>query len=312
MLAFWLVTLCFLSSTVAAWPLQDIFRRQTATAPTKFMFIFGDSYTATGFSMSGTQPSVSNPLGNPPVPGIRLSGGDMWVDTVMKSYARNGTVAYDFAVAQNTVNSSRVQNPNPPTPNGDFRGQLALFESTIGAAASSKLKWKAANTLFINWFGINDIVIQAFQGRNGSTAQAILGPDVADYFGRLERQWQLGGRNFITILVPPISKIGAFGWGTGPDAANVAALTQYWNAQMQSANSQFQKLHPYASSRIVDPTATFNTILSNPQQYGAPNATCWSFPEGQPCLWHDFGHPGIVIQTAFGKQMGSLIQSIGF
>jgi hypothetical protein len=37
MLSFLLVAICFLSSTAFAWPLQDIFRRQTA--PSKFMFI---------------------------------------------------------------------------------------------------------------------------------------------------------------------------------------------------------------------------------------------------------------------------------
>lgn len=127
----------------------------------------------------------------------------MWIDTVMKSYARSGTVAYDFAVGANAVNSSRVQDSNPPpSPVGDFRAQLAVFEKNVGTAATSKIKWKSANSLFVNWFGINDVAIQVYQGRNRSVSEAILGPDVTDYFGRLERQWQLGGRNFVTVLVP--------------------------------------------------------------------------------------------------------------
>lgn len=34
----------------------------------RHLFTFGDSYTQTGFSVKGTQPSVGNPLGNPPYP----------------------------------------------------------------------------------------------------------------------------------------------------------------------------------------------------------------------------------------------------
>lgn len=153
-------------------------------------------------------------MGNPPLPGLRLSGGDIWLDVVMKNYTRAGTVAYDFAVGANAVNSSRVQDSNPPpSPIGDLRGQLAGFESSIGAAGSGKVKWTSTNTLFVNWFGINDVAIQVYQGRDRATAQAILGPDVTDYFGRMERQWQLGARNFVTVLVPRKSCITHLGGG---------------------------------------------------------------------------------------------------
>ena len=37
------------------------------------MFIFGDSYTTTGFEVNGTQPSRENPLGNPEYPGYTSS-----------------------------------------------------------------------------------------------------------------------------------------------------------------------------------------------------------------------------------------------
>jgi hypothetical protein len=36
----------------------------------------GDSYSQTGFSITGTKPSVSNPIGNPAFPGYTTSNGN--------------------------------------------------------------------------------------------------------------------------------------------------------------------------------------------------------------------------------------------
>ncbi|KIJ30182.1 carbohydrate esterase family 16 protein [Sphaerobolus stellatus SS14] len=44
-------------------------------------FSFGDSYTDTGFNITGpfAGPGVANPLGNPVFPGFTSSGGENWV-----------------------------------------------------------------------------------------------------------------------------------------------------------------------------------------------------------------------------------------
>jgi hypothetical protein len=39
----------------------------------------GDSYSSTGYDVTGKYPSESNPLGNPPYPGWTTSGGPNWV-----------------------------------------------------------------------------------------------------------------------------------------------------------------------------------------------------------------------------------------
>jgi len=41
----------------------------------KYWFGFGDSYTADGFLLTGTQPAAGNPIGNPPPPYAILSDG---------------------------------------------------------------------------------------------------------------------------------------------------------------------------------------------------------------------------------------------
>lgn len=52
--------------------------RDSNASGTKYLFIFGDSYTATGFDINGAKPTTSNPIGNPDLPGWTSSGGLNW------------------------------------------------------------------------------------------------------------------------------------------------------------------------------------------------------------------------------------------
>ncbi|KJX97991.1 cellulose-binding gdsl lipase acylhydrolase like protein [Zymoseptoria brevis] len=287
--------------------------RQT-TKPSKYLFIFGDSYTMTGFNISSTpQPSVSNPLGNGAFPGVRQSGGDMWVDMLMKNNARAGTVVYDLAVGGNPVNAAMVKSSIAlPEPVTDYRDQLQQFTSLIGSASSNKIGWNSTNSLFISAFGVNDVALQAYAGRNASVGQQVLQPDVVDYFNIFGQQYSMGVRKFVVILVPPIFRAGVFGYGNSSNAADVKTMTTWFNNQIKSRAATFRSQYPLASLSIADPTPYFNTILDNPTRYGAPNSTCQSYPAGQPCLWHDFIHPGIVLQRTFGQVMSNALRSLGF
>lgn len=255
----------------------------------------------------------------------RLSGGDIWLDVVIDNYTRRA-VAYDFAVGGNTVNSSRVQagpfSAGPPI--YDFTDQHAEFESV-----SNQIRWNRYNSIFISWFGINDVAVQVYRGRSFDEAQSLLLPDIGDYFRLLRRQYRIGARKFITVLVPRKSSISllddfgianapltainrapVFGYGTAANAPDVDQVLQYWNQNMKQEHDKFRRRHPFADARIVDPTDLFNRILNDPETYGAPNSSCFNFPEGQPCLWHDFIHPGIVIQAELGNLIGRVVRSM--
>lgn len=108
-----------------------------------------------------------------------------------------------------------------------------------------------------------------------------------------------------------------FGYGdtSNPNSVEIKNLTAYWNSQVQSQGFFWQFEHPDVTYDIVDPSDTFNKILDDPTAYGAPNAscaTCVSYPQGEPCLWVDFIHPGVVIQDAFGGVMGPIVKEKGF
>jgi hypothetical protein len=89
-----------------------------------------------------------------------------------------------------------------PKPISDFTGQMNAFQSALGSSRNNKIGWNSTNSIFISVFGVNDVALQAYAGRNVATGQAILQPDVVDYFSILARQYNLGIRKFAIVLTP--------------------------------------------------------------------------------------------------------------
>lgn len=134
----------------------------------------------------------------------RQSGGNIYLDTISSNVLRNQTPIYNFAVGANPVNYSRAQFSQQYIVQGpvkDFRDQQAQFE--ILNRNKAALGWNSTNSLFISFFGINDVAVQIYSGRNSASVyEPILRADVADYWSLIERQYRLGGRRFLTVLVP--------------------------------------------------------------------------------------------------------------
>lgn len=74
----------------------------STSATAKTWFSFGDSYTATGFSATGSQPSSGNPLGNPSFPGNTACGNGIinWVGYLANTYNTVLLSVYNHAVSK--------------------------------------------------------------------------------------------------------------------------------------------------------------------------------------------------------------------
>lgn len=139
-----------------------------------YLFIFGDSYTSTGFRIDGELPSLSNPLGNPPYPGDTSSGLANWADYLTVEYNRSAVLTYDFAVGGATI----VNRLSDPIPKGQWLNTIqtqiervflpAVKEGRIPKGGEKKVEegdeewdgvggWTSENSLFVIWIGINDI-----------------------------------------------------------------------------------------------------------------------------------------------------------
>lgn len=112
----------------------------------KHLFIFGDSYTTTGFNTSGPQPSVANPLGNPAFPGYTSSNGPNWVDFLTLTYNKTFVETVNLAYGGATVDSALVA-PYLPT----VLSLKEQVEEEFLPTYSKKPKffdWKSDDTIF--------------------------------------------------------------------------------------------------------------------------------------------------------------------
>lgn len=113
----------------------------------------GDSYTATGFSISGTPPSVGNPLGNPTYPGSTTTGGENWIDAATTKTNHSLILTYNFAYSGATIDAALVAPFDPSI--RSLVDQVTQF--TTWSAAKNPKPWTSSNALFSIWIGINDI-----------------------------------------------------------------------------------------------------------------------------------------------------------
>lgn len=112
----------------------------------------GDSYTTTSFNSSSTLPSIGNPLGNPPYPGLTADGGENWVDFLTTTYNKSLILTYDFAWGGATIDAKLVT----PGSGISLADEVNTFLNKFASKPSST-PWQTHNTLFSVWIGINDI-----------------------------------------------------------------------------------------------------------------------------------------------------------
>jgi hypothetical protein len=163
---------------------------------TKYIFSFGDSYSETGFIISGPKPFAHrNPIGNPPFPGSTTCNGTNWIGHLITTFAKSPTVAYTFAYSGGVVDRSIV---TPYMPEVQTLGdQTATFRTNL-ACKPDYAPWKAENTLFALWFGINDIGTSW----GADCDDAWIGKVLDSYFEQVQILHDSGGRNFVLLTVP--------------------------------------------------------------------------------------------------------------
>ena len=180
----------------------------TSTAPVdncslQYLISFGDSYSQTGFDVTGTKPSSGNPLGNPPLPGWTASGGLNWVGFLASVYNQSTMLSYNFAYGGATTNASIVQ-PYASTVLS-LIDQVALFSGSI-AKKPSYAPW-GDNALFAVWIGVNDVGNSWWLSNYDSIVSQIMDT----YFGQLKIMYNAGARNFVLLTVPRKSPLSCSG-----------------------------------------------------------------------------------------------------
>ncbi|RAL11340.1 SGNH/GDSL hydrolase family protein [Aspergillus homomorphus CBS 101889] len=272
---------------------------RAATSPTYF-FTFGDSYSQTGFSASGTQPSAAAPMGNPDLGIGTTTNGPNYIGYLTTKENASLVLSYNLAAGGATIDNALI-----PAYPGDVAAQLRLFEDVYSSKPASA-PWTSKNAVFGFWIGINDIG-NAYATTNAETYTPRL-------IARLKKQvaqiHAKGGRKFLFLNVPPTSRSPFFLDQGNATVAQHAAYLATYNRNLKAMVEEFKKEHKDVTTVFYDSWSYMTKVLDNPTAYGFPDATCIN-DDGTSCIWWNNYHPGMKYHLLQAEDMKAQMKVLG-
>ncbi|KAL5118841.1 hypothetical protein ACEQ8H_003163 [Pleosporales sp. CAS-2024a] len=255
----------------------------------KHLFVFGDSYTQTGFDPTATQPTASNPLGNPPWPGWTSSNGPNWLGFLTATYNHSSILAYNLAYGGATLDAALVAPYQASVISMKDQVQTQYLPLYAAAHATTNTSWTAESSLFALFIGINDVGNTWWLDNRTALYDAIF----KEYAALLHDVYDTGARNFLFLNVPPVNLSPLI---TMQDDAGYA--TEYegraiadWNARLAAMVDRFAQTKPGVASFVFDTNALFRKVIEDPttfdQTAGYKNTTayCKAYENGTP-TWY--------------------------
>nr|POE87834.1 acetylesterase [Quercus suber] len=223
------------------------------------MFVFGDSYSRTGFHLEGEQPSYSNPLGNPPLPGKTSSNFLNWVGFLTVGWNMSAIQTVNFARGGATVDHELVRVGSTVK---TFRNQVQDLYPEYSRHLTS-FEWKPQNTLHCIWIGFNDIV----NARRKSKDDLIFEKIFVSYPKLVEELYQSGARNFLFLNLPAIEETPMIqSWG-GAKRRTVRTDVAGWNANLTSLVQDLRDRHRDVTAFLFDFHTLFTEVLQDHSAY---------------------------------------------
>ncbi|CAE7178865.1 Lipase GDSL domain containing protein [Pyrenophora teres f. teres] len=290
------------------------------------LFVFGDSYTQTGFQTTLAQPSESNPMGNPPYPGYTSSNGPNWVGFLTTTYNASRLLTYTLASGGATVDATLVT-PYAPTVLS-LKDQIqSQFLPTYGSHPASA-PWTSDSALFAFFIGINDVGNSWWLG-NATLYDAIF----AVYAKQLDDLYETGARNFLFLSVPPVNlaPLTLQKDDGGYAVKTEGEVIQNWNKRLGGIVDAFQVRYPGSTRAFVHDTwGVFKKVIEDPRSWeqtaGLRNVTgfCEAYKSGTPTwytkdasceyavneyLWLNELHPTFPVHNATAASIVKLLES---
>ncbi|KAL6702900.1 hypothetical protein ACN47E_000801 [Coniothyrium glycines] len=290
----------------------------------KQFFVFGDSYTQTGFDVNGTQPNAANPLGNPAYPGYTSSNGPNWAGFLTTTYNASKILTYNMAYGGATVDSALVA-PYQPTVLS-LKDQVTKEFLPRYGSHPADAPWTSASSLFAFFIGINDVGNSWWLGNN-TLYDAIF----SEYAQLLDSVYSTGARNFLFLSTPPVNlaplTLNQDDGGYAKEAEGKVILD--WNSRLKNMTATFAAKHKGVKVFVHDTYGVFNKIIQNPKAYpqtaGLKNVTgyCEAYQNGTPTwytkdpscahavneyLWLNSLHPTFPAHNATAASIAKLLK----
>ncbi|KAL8708175.1 MAG: hypothetical protein Q9220_006936 [cf. Caloplaca sp. 1 TL-2023] len=273
----------------------------------------GASYTSTGFNWlpPSTLPSPGNPLGNH-VRGPTSSNGPNFITYLTTTFNASLLQTYNFAFPGASV-SQAAMNPGTtfqPGHTNDMDQQVNngfLPSYTAQSGHAPYTTWTGDTSLFVSFFGINDL-LQTYTRPNFQQVAAAI---FEQYANNLATLYSAGARNFLLLNCPPMDLSPDFTGNeniradqaglTHSDPASRAAIkaaVEIWNAQFAPLQQNFLSSHPDATVFVYDTFTLFNNLQTQPDETLAGAESEYGLQKPitnltSSCQWYDslVGHP---------------------
>ncbi|PMD22850.1 carbohydrate esterase family 16 protein [Hyaloscypha hepaticicola] len=293
-----------LSSTAQAAPAQDPNPHCHATSAwpgwsgVKHAFIFGDSYTTTGFNVSGTQPTPTNPLGNPTYPGYTASNGPNWVDFLTVKYNASTLLTYDLAYGGATIDSALVAPYLPTVSSVAEQIQNEWFPAY--GADSPKASWSSDDSLFAIFDGINDVGNSYLKN-----STALNNGIFAVYRSLVDELYQAGARNFAFLNVPPVDRSPLTTANSVADQTLERNDIADWNNALKKMAESLKDDYRDVNVFTIDTNKIFTQVLNKPSSYPQTalykntTAYCVAYENGTPTTDYFNSTCGIPVNQYF-------------
>jgi hypothetical protein len=209
-------------------------------------------------------------MGNPPYPGWTSSNGPNWVDFLTTTYNASLLYTYNLAYGGATVDSALVAPWRPDVLSLKNQVQDLYLPNYNPAPAAAP--WKAADSLFAFFIGINDV------GNTWWLNNATLYDQIFSvYNGLLEQTYETGARNFLFLSVPPIN-LAPLTLANGPEAvAGEDVAIKDWNARLKNLTETFKAKHEGITTFVHNTHEVYAKAIADPKVFeqtaGVKNTT---------------------------------------
>ncbi|CZR65563.1 uncharacterized protein PAC_15463 [Phialocephala subalpina] len=272
----------------------------------KHVFIFRDSYTTTGFNVSGIQPTPTNPLGNTTFPGWTAADGPNWVDQLTVKYNASKLLTYNLAYGGATINSALVA-PYLPTVSS-VAEQIENEWFPAYASKPSTAPWTYSDTLFAIFDGINDVENSWHKGLPATTT---LNAEIfAVYHGLVMELYYAGARNFAFLNNEALLDVAACIKDEKPDVNVFTVDANKYFTEVLDKPSSFKQTAQYKNTTAY--CVAYEKAGIAQSNNGTPTETYFDASCGVPVneyFWLNSLHPTYPMQDVLAQEVAAQLIS---
>ncbi|KAL8999166.1 MAG: hypothetical protein Q9169_001945 [Polycauliona sp. 2 TL-2023] len=231
------------------------------------LFVFGASYANVGFFTGPTGlPDHAHPWGTSR--GSNANGPN-FIMYLTDTFNASNLLTYDFAFPGAQVSGIATGGTAGNDLVTQVEGTFRSGYTPAGARAAGhpiRTQWQGTSSLFLFFFGINDLQIVYRKPNYALLIDAIF----QAYETQLSNLYTAGARNFLLINIPPMESMPDFtgngGVGTRATARDrqlVKRAVMYFNSQMASLIFSFRLRYPDTAVAIFDTHALFSEMQAS-------------------------------------------------